>query len=125
MLSLPIPPTTSTFMTWHARLGHAHSSAVKTVLQLCNVPYINKTVSDFCSACCLGKAHQLHASASTTVHFDAFELIYIDLWGPAPLFPPMVILTMSLLLMPTLVLLGFISLNRNQMLSQPLNNSIN
>lgn len=34
----------STFTMWHRRLGHTHAHAIKTVLELCKVPYQNKTV---------------------------------------------------------------------------------
>lgn len=77
--------TSSSFMTWHARLGHAHSSAIKTVLHLCNIPFSNKIISDFCNACCLGKAHRLQSPASTSIYSSHFELIYTNLWGPVPL----------------------------------------
>lgn len=73
----------STFNTWHHRLGHANSVAVKTVLQRCNIPFQTKSVSDFCSACCMGKVHRLHAPPSHTVHSSPFELVFTDLWGPS------------------------------------------
>lgn len=74
----------SCFMTWQARLRHAHSSAFKTVLQLCNAPLANTMIPEFCGACCLGKAHRLHVTSSHAVLSISFELIYTDLWGPAP-----------------------------------------
>lgn len=74
----------SNFAIWHRRLGHAHAGAVRIILDLCKVPYQNKSITDFCSACCLGKAHRLHSPASKTVYTKPFELIFSDLWGPAP-----------------------------------------
>lgn len=74
----------STYTLWHRRLGHAHANAVRTILDLCKVSYQNKTVSDFCNACCLGKAHRLHSPLSNTLYIAPFELIHSDLWGPAP-----------------------------------------
>lgn len=47
------------------------------------IHFANKTTIDFCSLCCLGKAHQLHAPSSTTVYHTPLELIFSDLWGPA------------------------------------------
>lgn len=76
--------TASSFSTWHNRLGHANSTAVTSALKLCNIPFVNKAVSDFCNACCLGKAHRLHAPSSLTSYNSVFELIFSDLWGPAP-----------------------------------------
>lgn len=74
----------SNFAIWHRRLGHAHAGAVRIILDLCKVPYQNKSITDFCSGCCLGKAHRLHSPASKTVYTKPFELIFSDLWGPAP-----------------------------------------
>lgn len=55
----------STFAMWHNRLGHAHSSYVKVVLDLCKIPYQSKVNGELCTACCLGKSHRLHARTST------------------------------------------------------------
>ncbi|CAH9100804.1 unnamed protein product [Cuscuta europaea] len=70
---------------WHLRLGHPHFEALKSVLQHCNVSSINKSDISFCSASCLGKAHRLPAQSSNTVYHSPFELIFTDLWGPAPI----------------------------------------
>lgn len=75
---------TSSYSLWHSRLGHAHSTAVKSVLDMCRIPYQNKSVLDFCNACCMGKSHRLHAFASPHVYKEPFELILSDLWGPSP-----------------------------------------
>nr|KYP34572.1 Retrovirus-related Pol polyprotein from transposon TNT 1-94 [Cajanus cajan] len=72
------------YATWHSRLGHAHNDVIKSVFKLCNFPIINKSVSDFCTSCCLGKSHKLPSQLSKTVYHTPFELIYSDLWGPAP-----------------------------------------
>jgi len=44
----------------------------------------NKTLYDFCSSCCLGKAHRLPSFSSTASYTKPLELIFCDLWGPAP-----------------------------------------
>lgn len=75
--------THSTFDTSHKRLGHAHSTSVRTVLDLCNISCTNKGHLDFCNACCLGKVHRLYAPPSETIYENAFELVFSDLWGPA------------------------------------------
>jgi len=41
-------------------------------------------LSDFCSACCLGKAHRLPSFTSTATYNKPLELIFCDLWGLAP-----------------------------------------
>lgn len=74
----------SSHTLWHNRLGHPSAVIVHKTLDLCNVPYVNKQVLDFCNACCLGKIHRLPATDSTSVYNSPFELVYTDLWGLAP-----------------------------------------
>lgn len=74
----------SSFSLWHGRLDHAHPNAIRTVMEICKIPYRTKTMLDFCNACCLGKSHRLHAPSSTHVYSTPFELVYSDLWGPSP-----------------------------------------
>lgn len=57
---------------------------MRLVLAQCNIPYSNKAESVFCSACCMGKAHRLHSPQSQTQYHSPLELIFSDLWGPAP-----------------------------------------
>ena len=76
--------TPSLYSIWHCRLGHPHHEVLKAVTQLCNVSLPNKNLSDFCSACCLGKVHRLPSSASKTPYTTPLELIFCDLWGPSP-----------------------------------------
>ena len=59
---------------------------LNNVLKLCNLRSINKNEKEFCSFCCLGKSHRLPSSPSTTVYDTPFDLVYTDLWGPAPCF---------------------------------------
>lgn len=40
---------------------------------------------NFCSACQLGKSHKLPFTSYPSKAYKPFELIHIDLWGPAPL----------------------------------------
>jgi len=69
------------FATLHSRLGHPNADTIKIISKLCNIPIINKTGSDFCSHCCVGKSHRLPSSPSLTEYSTPFELIYTDLWG--------------------------------------------
>lgn len=73
----------SLYSIWHCRLGHPHHEVVKSVTKLCNVNLPNKNVSDFCSACCLGKVHRLPSFASTASYTTPLELIFCDR-GPSP-----------------------------------------
>ena len=73
----------SMYKVWHNRLGHPSHEVIKNVLKLCNQSLPNKVVSDFCSACCLGKSHRLPSVSSSTTYHKPFELVFCDLWGPA------------------------------------------
>lgn len=74
--------TPSSQYKWHLRLGHPNANVMRFVFQHYKIPYSIKNDS-FCSACCIGKAHRLHAPSSTTVYNS--PLVYNDLWGPAPI----------------------------------------
>jgi len=73
----------SIFSIWHSRLGHASQDVVKRILQINNIPC--KPHKFFCESCVLAKSHQLPFSSSTTVYTAPLQLVFIDIWGPAPL----------------------------------------
>ncbi|XP_019430753.1 PREDICTED: uncharacterized protein LOC109338075 [Lupinus angustifolius] len=75
----------SSYSLWHCMLGHANDKVVSNVLTTCKISHCNKSVLNFCSACCLGKSHKLHASNSINTYPNPFDLLYADLWRPAPI----------------------------------------
>jgi histone deacetylase 1/2 len=70
---------------WHHRLGHPSFRIVERVLRdhklLCSFDS-NKDV--VCDACQRAKSHQLPYPFSTSVSSHPLELIFSDVWGPAP-----------------------------------------
>lgn len=58
---------TSVFLC-HNRLGH-----------------LNKISDLLCSSWCLGKSHRLSFHSPTTIYTAPLELVFYDLWGPAPM----------------------------------------
>ncbi|KAF7811615.1 Retrovirus-related Pol polyprotein from transposon TNT 1-94 [Senna tora] len=77
--------SSSNFGLWHCRLGHLAFPVVKSVLTACNLPTLNnKNDAQFCEACCLGKIHAVSFPSSSTMYNFPLELVYSDLWGPAP-----------------------------------------
>jgi len=36
----------------HSRLGHPHHEVLQSIIKLCNIQLPNKSLSDFCTACC-------------------------------------------------------------------------
>jgi len=73
----------SMYKVWHNRLGHPSHEVLRNVMQLCKQKFPNKSVTDFCSACCLGKSHRLPSVNSNTAYNAPLELLFCDLWGPA------------------------------------------
>jgi histone deacetylase 1/2 len=70
---------------WHRRLGHAASPVVDYVLSHNKLPFArdlnNKHI---CDACQKGKSHQLPYPKSSSVSTTPLELVFSDVWGPAP-----------------------------------------
>jgi len=65
----------------HVRLGHPNDHVMKIVLNHCNISHLNKNFTEFCSSCCMGKAHRLPSHNSTFV-YSPLELLFTDLRGP-------------------------------------------
>jgi histone deacetylase 1/2 len=68
---------------WHSCLGHPSFSIVERVLKNNNLPFQGKLES-VCDACQKAKIHQLPYSISTSVSTIPLELVFSDVWGPAP-----------------------------------------
>jgi len=67
---------------WHNRLGHCNITIVKHVLNDCHISYPSQT--HFSDPCIQGKLHQLLFQTSVTQYTEPLQLIFIDIWGPAP-----------------------------------------
>jgi len=72
------------YSIWHSRLGHPYHEVLQSIIKLCNIQLPNNSLSDFCTTCCLGKVHRLPSFASQMTNSKPLELIFCDLWGPAP-----------------------------------------
>ena len=81
------PETTNSsfhvFYLWHKRLGHPASKIVTQILNDNKIPFSTKFGSSICSACQLGKSHNLSFPISQTVYTKPLQLVVSDLWGPA------------------------------------------
>ena len=69
---------------WHSRLGHPATPIVQHVLYRHELPSVLVNKAVVCDACQQGKSHQLPFSLSTRVTTFPLEIIYSDVWGPAP-----------------------------------------
>ena len=70
---------------WHSHLGHPSLSVVQQILSKSHVPFVlesnKEQVSD---AYQQGKSHQLPYPMSNSVSSRPLELVFLDVWGPAP-----------------------------------------
>ena len=70
---------------WHSRLGHPSSSVVSQVLSQNQIPFVSESnKGQVCDACLKGKSHQLPYPVSSSESSSPLELIFSDVWGPAP-----------------------------------------
>ena len=69
---------------WHAKLGHPAPLILQKMLS--KIHFNNKfRIPHFCDACKHGKLHRLPFSRHEITAQAPLELIYSDIWGPAPL----------------------------------------
>ena len=76
--------TASASSLWHARFGHPQDRVLRHVLQKSINPSLSIT-SQFCKHCTQGKMTQLPFSHSNTIASSPLEIVYSDVWGPAPI----------------------------------------
>jgi histone deacetylase 1/2 len=70
---------------WHSRLGHLALSIVNRVISENKLPCVREARQDtVCDACQQAKSHQLPYPKSSSVSQFPFDLIFSDVWGPAP-----------------------------------------
>lgn len=70
---------------WHNRFGHSSMQTVQKIIStLCLPVKPSSSSSGLCSACCKAKLHQLPSSSATSHSTKPLQLIFSDVWGPAP-----------------------------------------
>jgi hypothetical protein len=70
---------------WHRRLGHPATPLVRRVLSKHSLPMLSNKFALLCPICQQGKMHKLHFGPSLSVSKDSLDLLYLDLWGLAPI----------------------------------------
>jgi histone deacetylase 1/2 len=71
---------------WHSRLGHPSFPIVERVLKNNGLPCVSDENSSLvCDSCLKAKSHQLPYPKSTSVSRAPLDLIFFDVWGPAPI----------------------------------------
>ena len=70
---------------WHSRLGHPSFPIVERVVRDNNLPCLSDTsIESVCDSCQKAKSHQLPYSKSNSISKGPLDLIFSDVWGPAP-----------------------------------------
>jgi hypothetical protein len=73
------------FERWHSRLGHPASPIVQKVISGFHLPCQIKSNKEYvCSACQQAKSYQLPFPKSLSVSKHPLDLVFSDVWGPAP-----------------------------------------
>jgi hypothetical protein len=70
---------------WHIRLGHPTSPIVSRVIQSNKLHVVSSQLSTICSPCQQAKSHRLHFSINPSISSAPLQLLFLDVWGPAPL----------------------------------------
>jgi hypothetical protein len=71
--------------TWHIRLGQASNRVVEQIIRMHNLVSLQKSMNNsICDACQQAKSYQLPYSNSMSNSKFPLELVYSDVWGPAP-----------------------------------------
>ena len=68
---------------WHNRLGHPSTHVLDKVLNKVDDKVTSRHIT-FCNSCPLGKSHRLFPGLSQSRATKTLELVYSDVWGPAP-----------------------------------------
>ncbi|CAL2238106.1 unnamed protein product [Prunus armeniaca] len=69
---------------WHRRLGHPHSKTLHQVLRSSSIHVSSKLSESLCHSCQCNKSHRLPFGTSSLQSNGPLELLYSDVWGPAP-----------------------------------------
>lgn len=73
------------FARWHNRLSHPSTSIVARIISHNKLPCRFESRNEsVCDACQKAKSHQLPYSRSSSVSSHPLELVFSDVWGPAP-----------------------------------------
>jgi histone deacetylase 1/2 len=70
---------------WHSRLGHPSLAIVRQIISKNKLPCVrDSSVGSICDPCQQAKSHQLPYPISTSVSTAPLQLVFSDVWGPAP-----------------------------------------
>lgn len=71
--------------TWHSRLCHPHLRVLNKVILDNRLPCYSRKISKSCVARHMGKDCKFPLISKTTRSSHVLDLIFADVWGPAPI----------------------------------------
>ncbi|CAN0899525.1 Retrovirus-related Pol polyprotein from transposon RE2, partial [Linum grandiflorum] len=74
----------TSLLGWHQRMAHPYSAILNRMVQLFSLPVSSNKMPDVCEPCQLGKSRRLSLSSPHISSSKPFDLVYSDIWGPAP-----------------------------------------
>ncbi|CAL1362863.1 unnamed protein product [Linum trigynum] len=77
--------TRTTTQSWHSRLGHPYAQSLRSLLRSHSLPVSASSSLSHCDACLSNKSHKLPFGVSSLTSTRPFDLLYTDVWGPAPI----------------------------------------
>jgi len=80
------PCTSASADLWHRRLGHPTTRIFQLLISKNKIICNNKRLNFQCQSCPLGKSSRLSLGPTGHKTSAPLELIFSDVWGPAPLF---------------------------------------
>ena len=69
---------------WHQRLGHPSTEVLNNLLRFLHLSIFGSLVPPSCESCLYNKIHRPPFGESTLKSSSPLELVYSDVWGPAP-----------------------------------------
>jgi len=80
------PCTSASANLWHHRLGHPTTRIFQLLISKNKIICNNKRLNFQCQSCPLGKSSRLSLGPTSYKTSTPLELIFSNVWGPAPLF---------------------------------------
>ena len=106
--SFYLSPSSSSFYLWHFHLGHVSFSHLRFLASTEALENFQTCDIFYCSGCKLIKKISLPFNQSIFVSFSLFDLIHFNVWEPSSIATKEGLNIIFLLLMITMVIIGFI-----------------
>lgn len=75
----------TTLVGWHRRLAHPNEATLRRLVSTYNLHVSNFSFPNVCVPCQMAKSHRLPLVHRHESSMCTFDLVYSDVWGPAPI----------------------------------------